>query len=100
MPDFDVYDEQEAAERRQMYEDRVREAIDTLNVRLDEQRAESERLRGLLVTARAELSSIADFNGVLPHGMRISVGVALHRSDPDAAAEDHAPLEIFKVVKP
>lgn len=90
MPEFDVYEEQEAAERRQMHDGRVREAINALNVRLDEQRAESDRIRGLLAIARAELSGIADFNGVLPHGMRINVGVVLCRSDPDAAEDGGA----------
>lgn len=87
MHKFGVYDDREAVERRQMYEDRVREAIDTLRDRVEEERAECQRLRGLLEYARAGLLCVRDAAEKIPFGVRNVVADALLRSDPYAAEQ-------------
>lgn len=89
MPDYDdPWEDREAAERREMYEDRTREAIDTLRADVEEERLEIERLHGLLAIAR---------NAVQQAGLRAkdagrlalaeAYNDALRRSDPDATPE-------------
>lgn len=85
--DFDPWEDREATERREMYEDRVREAIDTLRERLDEERAESERLRGLLTIARAGLTLAADLLPAHSPMSQSEIADALRRSDPGATLE-------------